>query len=169
MPWAVGHCVFGLFIFKCGQIKLYPSLFLSALIGHFPEKPSSGLNATNFVHSVHPKCFLPKRVSLLKVPWEAVWLSAPYTSFNLSSSAASGHSINQLCGLYHHSILVTHHRLPPSLISTPWFHRPQLESGCFAFPHGHPGPHFLLYHSLNDNAATILHGFLQSFYLCGSS
>ena len=48
--------------------------------------------------------------------------------FDLGYPTVSGHSVDQLCGSYHHSISVPHWWLPPSLISTPQHHRPQLES-----------------------------------------
>ena len=89
----------------------------------------------NYIHSVHLNCFLLKRVSLPKVPWEAVGLSAAYNSFNLGSSTASGHSANQVCGLYHHFILTPNQILLSSLASTPQCHRPWLESlGALSFP-----------------------------------
>ena len=129
LPWAIGHGIFGLFIFKGGQINFH-SKTSSCLpwLATFPRNPSSGLNTMNCIHSVHPNCFLLKRVSLLKVPWEAMGLCATYTFSDLSSSTVSGFSISQVCGWYRHFILAPHQSLPLSLASTPQHHRLQLGS-----------------------------------------
>ena len=97
------------------------------LIGHFPWKPSSGLNAMNCFISVNLNCLLPKMMSLWKVPWEAVGLSATYAFCDFGSSAVSNHSFGQVLGLHCHSILAPHQNLLISLTSTPQCHRLQKE------------------------------------------
>ena len=128
----------------------------------------SGLNAMNFIHSVHLNCLLPKRVSLPKVPWEAVGLSVTYASIDLGSSPVRGHSVNQVCGSYHHFILAPHWSLPLSpshslfnIIGYSW----SLGVPCFCPWSPWPSGLHLLFHSLKDGVATILHGFFKA-YIC---
>ena len=133
-PWVVGHCILGLYIFKGGQINFYPKASSGPpQSATFPRNPHLGWMLWTFFHSAHPNSFLLKRVSLLMVPWEAVGLSVTYTSFNLGSSAAGGHSINQVHGSYCHFVLAPHQSLLLSLTYTLWHHRPQLESWVALF------------------------------------
>ena len=161
----VGHCVFGLFIFKGGQIDFHPKTS-SAPICHFPWKPSSGLNVMNCIQSVHLNCFLLKMVTPQRFPWKPWGLFVAYTFCDLGFSASSGHSFSQVHGLYHHSVLAPRQNLLLSLISTPQHHGLHLEFWDALSSHGVTLALWPLSSSLpqpQDGTANVLHSFPQSF------
>ena len=120
LPWVVGHCILVLFILKGGQINFYPKTSSSLpQLATFPRNPHLAWMPWTLFTLSNPNCFLLKRVSLPKVPWEAVGFSATYISFDFSFSTGSGPSINQVHGSYHHFVSASHQSLPLSLASTP--------------------------------------------------
>ena len=172
VPWVIGHCVLGFFILKGRQINLYPEasscLPWSAALLRNPclvwmlwtlftlsiQTVSSQRESASWRFLRNLWCSLPPMPPLASAPllWVNALLIGSVFCIIISFRLPIRGSIQALHPLFN---IIGHSW---SLVG-PWLslHLPWPSS-----------LHFLLYHSLDDGAATFLHSFHQSLYLCGS-
>ena len=150
MPWAVGHYIFGLFIFKGGQINLYPKA------SYCPPWSATHLRNPHLVWMLWTSSTLSiwtvssqrgwTSWRFPRKPWGSLMPMLPSTSAPLLQVATPSIS-STVCIIIPFNVIGHSWSLGvlcPSLWS-PWS----------------PGLHFLFYHSLNDGIVTFLHGFSQ--------
>ena len=171
MSWAVGHCVLGFFILKGRQINLYPEASYnppwSATLLRNPHLV--WMLWTSFTLSIQTVSSWRGWASwrFPRNPWGSLLPMPPSTLAPIVSEC----SINWLCSPYHNFVLALHWRLLRSPASTLDVIGHSWSLGGLCLYLWFPWPsclHFLLYHSLDNGMATLLHSFYQSYYLCGS-